>query len=64
MCESLIVQSSPSNDDVFIWPCGTWCYRSELSEFTHKSDDFRLVKSLSAEWFEITWKGSNNFYSP
>lgn len=61
--ESLIVQPQLSADDVFIWPCGTWCYRYELSEFSHKSDDFRLVKHLSPEWFEITWKGSDNFYS-
>lgn len=30
-------------NDVIIWPCGTWCYREELHEFTHKSDDYEQI---------------------
>lgn len=25
---------------VYYWPDGTWCYRHELSQMTHKSDDY------------------------
>ena len=27
-------------EDVIMWPCGTWCYRYELYEYNHKSDDY------------------------
>lgn len=30
-------------DDVIVWPCGTWCYRYELAEFSHKSDDYEVL---------------------
>lgn len=29
-----------SQDDILLWPDGSWCYRSELSEHSHKSDDY------------------------
>ena len=25
-----------SVDDFLVWPCGTWCYRSELPQMAHK----------------------------
>ena len=34
-------------DDVILWPCGTWCYREELAEFTHKSDDYEQIPAGS-----------------
>jgi hypothetical protein len=27
-----------------IWPDGTWCFLSELSEMTDKSDDYIIVE--------------------
>ena len=30
-------------EDVFVWPNGTWCYRYEAYEMTHKSDDFVVI---------------------
>lgn len=30
-------------DDLIIWPCGTQCFRSELPEFTHMSDDYEVI---------------------
>lgn len=35
-------QSSP--DDAIVWPDGTWCFRHELAEMTHMSDDFEVVQ--------------------
>lgn len=39
-------------DDVILWPCGTWCYRDELPEFTHMSDDYRVLNYMSGDWRE------------
>lgn len=29
-----------SNQFISVWADGSWCYDDELSEMTHKSDDF------------------------
>lgn len=42
-----IVPAHPS--DVFVWPCGTWCFREDAHEFTHKSDDFLILPAESTE---------------
>ena len=34
--------------DVIYWPNGVWCYRHELEQMTHMSDDFTLI-SVSSE---------------
>ena len=34
-------------NDVILWPCGTWCYREELHEFGHKSDDYEVIPAGS-----------------
>lgn len=41
--DGIIATTKTSLDDVMIWPDGTWCYRVELSEMTHMSDDFTRV---------------------
>lgn len=42
---------SPSpGDDFIVWPDGTWCFRFELAEHTHKSDDFVVHKYDSPDW--------------
>lgn len=40
-------------EDVFIWPNGEWCFRYELSEMTHKSDDYLTVFFGTEEWEEL-----------
>jgi len=40
-------------EDVIAWPCGTWCFRSELPEFGHKSDDFEVLSFDSPEWHKF-----------
>jgi hypothetical protein len=32
-----------NGDDKVVWPCGSWCYVHELSEFGHHSDDYEVV---------------------
>lgn len=39
-----------SPDDVMLWPDGTWCYRSNLWEMTHMSDDYVTIKDGTDEW--------------
>lgn len=42
-----------SVDDFVVWPCGTWCYRSELPQMIHKSDDFEIIPAFSDDWHEF-----------
>ena len=37
-------------EDVLVWSDGTWCYRHELSEMNHKSDDYVVLPFNSGEW--------------
>lgn len=30
-------------EDIFVWSDGTWCYRYEVCEMAHKSDDFVVI---------------------
>jgi len=39
-----------NNDDLFVWPCGTWCYRNEAVWMTHISDDYKVLEYLTEEW--------------
>lgn len=36
-------KARPSPDDVILWPDDSWCYRHELAEFNHKSDDYEVL---------------------
>lgn len=31
-------------EKICVWPCGTWCWESELAEYTWLSDDFVRVE--------------------
>jgi hypothetical protein len=33
-----------SSEDLIIWPDGTNCFRYELHEMNHMSDDFEIVR--------------------
>ena len=41
-----------SKDDVILWPDYDWCYRYELPEMQHKSDDYRVLPANSLEWLD------------
>ena len=41
-------------EDVILRPCGDWCYRYELEEMTHKSDDYQIIKYGTEEHERIT----------
>lgn len=32
-----------SQEDIILWPDGSWCFRYELPEMNHKSDDFEVI---------------------
>lgn len=40
-------------DDIIQWPCGTFCFRSELSQYGHKSDDYSVLYFDTCEWNEF-----------
>lgn len=37
-------------EDILLWPDGTWCYRHELAEMSHKSDDFEVITEQSPQY--------------
>jgi hypothetical protein len=39
-----------SSDDIFVWPDGTMCYRHELEQRSHMSDDYKCIPQGSAVW--------------
>lgn len=41
------------NEDLLLWPCGTWCYRHELPEMTHKSDDYEVIPFGTARYDDL-----------
>ena len=45
-------------NDVILWPCGTWCYREELADFTHKSDDYEQIPAGSLRARDIEAGGA------
>jgi len=52
----IIDQRALSGEDLIVWPDHTMCIRSELHEFTHKSDDYRVVPFESDEWTDLMTK--------
>lgn len=41
-------------EDIILWPDDMWCYRYELAEMTHKSDDYLIIKYGTKEHEAIT----------
>ncbi|QEG07624.1 hypothetical protein [Salmonella phage SE5] len=39
-----------SPDDIVVWPDDSWCFRSELEEYTWKSDDYRWILISDPEY--------------
>lgn len=46
--------AAPDSEDIMVWPDDmtgpTWCYRHELGQMTHMSDDFEVVRFESPRW--------------
>lgn len=59
------VRQEANTLDVLLWPCGTVCYRHELAEFNHLSDDYLILKVGSDAWhaFEAR-QDANTQFSP
>lgn len=39
-------------EDVILWPCGSTCYRYELGEYLHKSDDYAILRVGTPEYID------------
>jgi hypothetical protein len=52
-----------SPDDIFLWPCGTKCYRSEYERghYQQMSDDFEVVAVDSPRYSSVD--GDDEFSS-
>lgn len=46
-----------SPDDILRWADGTWCFRYELHEMTHMSDDFEVITEEHPE-YELILEGN------
>lgn len=46
-------KSTVDLEDIFVWPCGTWCFRYESEQMKHLSDDYRVVHWNTPEYWEI-----------
>lgn len=40
-------------EDVFLCPDGSWCHREEIEEYSHKSDDYKVLYFGTDEWYKI-----------
>ena len=38
------------DEDVCLWPDGTWCHFDELWEMSHYSDDYIVLVADTPEW--------------
>ena len=43
-------------EDVILWPCGSTCYRYELGEYTHKSDDYDILRVGTPEYIDHCYR--------
>ena len=41
------------DSDICLWPDGTWCYNSEVHEFTTMSDDYEIVSDQDPRYGSI-----------
>lgn len=48
-------QLNASPDDIFVWSDGTWCFREDLEEMSHMSDDYLVVREGSQEYDSFLW---------
>lgn len=46
-------QDSICSEDVMLWPDETWCYRCELPEMDHMSDDYETIPFDTDRWHEL-----------
>jgi len=47
-----MVQPS-SEEDIFLWADGTWCYREQGREMKHMSDDFEVIPFDTPRWHTV-----------
>lgn len=40
-------------DDILLWPNGSWCYRSDVQDMSHLSDDYQVLRADSEQWHEF-----------
>ena len=44
-------------DDILLWPNGSWCYRSDIQDMSHLSDDYQVLRADSKQWHEFIQMG-------
>lgn len=42
-----------SQEDLIVWPDGTWCFVSDLPSMSWKSDDYEHIPCGSDRWRRI-----------
>jgi len=49
--------TTDSSEDIMRWPDGTWCYRYELDEMSHMSDDYEIIPFGTDRHEQVTTDG-------
>lgn len=49
-----MVITAASSEDILRWSDGTWCFRYELHEMTHMSDDYEVITDQHPEYELLT----------
>lgn len=53
--ESLVlIMNKEDHEDIILWPDGVWCYRYELEDMSHKSDDYQIIEYGTEEHERIS----------
>jgi len=42
-----------NTNNLIIWPDDTWCFRFELEDYSHKSDDYYTLPFNSVECYQF-----------
>lgn len=44
-------------DDACLWPDGSWCFFTDIMEYSWKGDDFEVIPAGTARWIEVCHDG-------
>lgn len=48
---TLAIKQDP--EDICLWADGTWCYRDELPQYSHMSDDYEVVPFNTVRYWDL-----------
>ncbi len=49
-----------SEEDIFLWPGGFWCYRKEFEKAPNRDKNYRVIPQWDLEWFRYARPDPND----